>query len=96
VANRLTVQNAFNINNGEYAEYHFSPQLQRDLGCSRNKILAVRRIQRQDKTKGYFTVVGCFDRSSVPSAASAWNTAMLGVNLLDVHPHKLKEHSISH
>jgi hypothetical protein len=63
--NRFTVQNAFAITGrGFYAEYLFSDQLKEALKSPKDYIFVVRRIQRADKTAGYFTAVGYFDKKS--------------------------------
>ena len=67
VINRHTAKNAFSISGKEfYAEYDIHSTLSDVLNCPEGTILAVRRVHRADSSKGYFTVVGCFDRNSVP------------------------------
>ena len=62
IINRFTCQNAFTIKGGpSYCEYNIYEKLHDVLDCSEGTILAVRRVQRADPTKGYLTAVGCFD-----------------------------------
>lgn len=69
IINRFTCQNAFTIKGGpSYCEYNIYEKLNDVLDCSEGTILAVRRVQRADPTKGYLTAVGCFDcRDVVPT-----------------------------
>eukprot|EP00956_Cyclotella_meneghiniana_P022382 scaffold42326_cov38-Cyclotella_meneghiniana.AAC.1 len=67
VINHHTTKNAFSISGREfYAEYDIHSTLSDVLNCPEGTILAVRRVHRADSSKGYLTVVGCFDRNSVP------------------------------
>eukprot|EP00956_Cyclotella_meneghiniana_P008204 scaffold10917_cov68-Cyclotella_meneghiniana.AAC.2 len=67
VINRHTAKNAFSISGrGFYAEFDIYSTLNDVLNCPEGTILAVRRVHRADSSKGYFTVVGCFDRKSIP------------------------------
>ena len=72
VLNRYTASNAFSIK-GEsgYAEYYFSDDLLEETASPEGTILAVRRIQKQNKMDGLFTVVGCFHHDNVLDEASA-------------------------
>ena len=67
VINKHTAKNAFSISGKDfYAEFDIYSTLNDVLNCPEGTILAVRRVHRADSSKGYLTVVGCFDRNSVP------------------------------
>ena len=72
ILNRYTAANAFSIKGQSgYAEYYFNADLLQETGSPEGTILAIRRIQKQKKLEGYFTVVGCFHSHNVLDEASA-------------------------
>ncbi len=72
VLNRFTASNTFSIKGQSgYAEYYFSDNLIEETGSPEGTVLAVRRVQKQNKTDGFFTVVGCFHCDDVLDEASA-------------------------
>jgi hypothetical protein len=72
VLNKYTISSAFKLTGqSRYAEYVFPDVFCGEIGCQPGTILAVRRVQKQDKTEGFFKVVGCFHRDNVPDEESA-------------------------
>jgi hypothetical protein len=67
VLGKNTLKNAFKITGGGFYTEYFMDGLISDIGCPEGTIMAVRRVRRTNAEEGFFTCVGCFNKSSVPS-----------------------------
>ena len=71
VLGKNTLKNAFKITGGGFYTQYFMDGLISDIGCPEGTIMAVRRVRRTNAEEGFFTCVGCFNKSSVPSEEDA-------------------------
>jgi hypothetical protein len=72
VLGKNTLKNAFKITGGGFYTEYFMDGLISDIGwCPEGTIMAVRRVRRTKAEEGFFTCVGCFNKSSVPSEEDA-------------------------